>query len=48
MAAGSITWTAIGRLLHPAPWKGLGIGIVLSTAASLINFGVAYVLSAGG
>ena len=48
VAAGSITWTAVGRLLAPRPLEGLGIGIVISTAASLINFGVAYVLLQAG
>jgi cation diffusion facilitator family transporter len=48
VAAGSITWTAIGRLLAPRPLEGLGIGIAMSTAASLINFGVAYVLLQAG
>ena len=48
VAAGSIIWTAVGRLLTPRPLEGLGIGIALSTAASLINFGVAYVLLRAG
>ncbi|HET6846308.1 MAG TPA: cation diffusion facilitator family transporter [Anaerolineales bacterium] len=48
VAAASIIWTAVERLLHPRPLEGLGIGIALSTAASLINFGVAYVLLRAG
>jgi cation diffusion facilitator family transporter len=48
VAAASITWTAIGRLLAPRPLEGLGVGIALSTAASLINLGVAYVLLQAG
>jgi len=48
VAAGSITWTAIGRLLAPRPLEGLGIGILMSTAASAINLGVAYVLLQAG
>jgi cation diffusion facilitator family transporter len=48
VAAGSITWSAVGRLLAPRPLEGLGIGIAMSTAASLINFGVAYVLLQAG
>ena len=48
VAAGSITWTAIERLLAPRPLEGLGIGIALSVAASLINFGVAYILLRAG
>ncbi|MFH1184469.1 MAG: cation diffusion facilitator family transporter [Chloroflexota bacterium] len=48
VAAASITWTAVGRLLAPRPIEGLGLGIALSTAASLINLGVAYVLVQAG
>ena len=48
VAAGSITWAAIERLLAPRPLEGLGIGIALSVAASLINFGVAYILLRAG
>ena len=33
---------------RPADWKGWSIEIVISTAASLINFGVAYVLLQAG
>jgi cation diffusion facilitator family transporter len=48
VAAASITWAAVQRLLNPQPLEDLGIGIALSTAASLINFGVAYVLFRAG
>lgn len=48
VAAASIMWTAVERLLTPRALEGLGIGIALSTAASLINFGVAYVLLRAG
>jgi cation diffusion facilitator family transporter len=48
VAAGSIMWTAVERLLTPRTLESLGIGIALSTAASLINFGVAYVLLRAG
>lgn len=48
VAAGSITWAAISRLLAPRPLEGLGIGIALSTAASAINFAVAHVLLQAG
>jgi cation diffusion facilitator family transporter len=48
VAAGSITWAAIGRMLNPQPLEGLGIGMALSTVASLINFGAAYVLMRAG
>jgi len=48
VAAASITWTAIERLLAPRPLEGLGIGIALSMVASLINFGVAHILLQAG
>ncbi|HSR20136.1 MAG TPA: cation diffusion facilitator family transporter [Anaerolineales bacterium] len=48
VAAASISWAAIGRLLHPRPLEGLGIGLALSTVATLVNFGVARVLLQAG
>ena len=43
-AAAWILLTAINRLLHPQPLQDLGIGLVVSAAASLINFIVARIL----
>jgi cation diffusion facilitator family transporter len=43
-AAAWIIFTAINRLLHPQELEDLGIGLVISVAASLINFTVARVL----
>jgi len=48
VAALSITWTAVERLFTPRPLQELGIGLGLSMLASLINFGVAYVLLHAG
>ncbi len=48
LAAASITWTALERLLAPRPLQELGLGLGLSMLASLINFGVAYVLLHAG
>lgn len=48
VAAGSIAWTAIGRLRAPQPIEAAGVGLVISTAASLINLGVARVLMQAG
>jgi cation diffusion facilitator family transporter len=48
VAAASIIFTAIERLLAPQPLEGLGLGLALSTVASLINFGVARVLLQAG
>jgi cation diffusion facilitator family transporter len=44
LAAVAIGWTAVGRLLHPAPIEQAGLGLVVSVAASLINLAVARVL----
>ena len=43
-AALAIAWTALERLLHPQPLERIGLGLVLSIAASAINFIVARVL----
>jgi cation diffusion facilitator family transporter len=43
-AAAGIFSTAINRLLHPQELQGLGIGLGVSVAASLINFVVARIL----
>lgn len=48
LAAASITWTAIERLLSPQPLQELGLGLGLATLASLINFGVSRVLLQAG
>ena len=48
LAAASIVWTAIPRLLHPRPIENLGVGLAISAAASLVNLAVARVLLAAG
>ncbi|MGC8856373.1 MAG: cation diffusion facilitator family transporter [Anaerolineae bacterium] len=48
VAALSIGWTAIERLLHPRPLEELGIGLAVSTLAAAINFAVARILLAAG
>lgn len=48
LAAVSIGWTAIDRLLHPQPLEQLGIGLAVSVAASGINFWVARILLRAG
>jgi len=40
VAAGAIVWTSVGRLLDPVPLEQPGVGLVLSTVASLVNLGV--------
>jgi cation diffusion facilitator family transporter len=44
VAAGVIVYAAIGRLINPQPLNDVGIGLVISVLASLINFGVARLL----
>ena len=44
IAACSIVWSAWPRLFNPLPLENMGIGLLISLAASLINLGVALVL----
>ncbi|BDG01125.1 cation diffusion facilitator family transporter [Anaeromyxobacter oryzae] len=48
LAAVAIAWTAIARLLAPRPIEQAGLGLVVSTGASLVNLGVARVLLKAG
>ncbi len=48
LAALSIGYTAIERLIHPQAIEAVGIGLLVSVAASLINFFTARVLMAVG
>lgn len=45
IAAFSIAWTAIPRLISPQPIEQVGLGLGISVIASLINFGVSRVLA---
>lgn len=47
-AAVLIVWTAVDRLLHPQAVERIGIGLVVSIVASLINLAVAIVLLRAG
>lgn len=44
LAAVGIMWSAIPRLITPAPLDHVGTGLVISVLASIVNFGVARVL----
>jgi len=44
LAAASIGWAAVGRLLTPRPLEAVGLGILVAAAASLVNLGVALLL----
>ncbi len=48
VAAIAIIWTAIGRLRDPQPLEEAGIGLALSTIASLINLAVGLALVRAG
>ena len=48
VAAGGIAFTAVERLLEPVPLTQLGLGLGISSAASLVNFIVARVLLTAG
>jgi len=48
LAAGSIAWTAIPRLMHPRALEEVGLGLLVSLAASVVNLLVAlWILRAG-
>src|SRR3954469_13575800 len=44
VASGAIVWTAIPRLLNPAPLEQVGLGLGLSVLASLANAGCAWLM----
>jgi len=48
LAAAGIVATAVPRLLAPAPVEQAGLGLAISTGASLVNLGVARVMLAAG
>jgi cation diffusion facilitator family transporter len=48
LAAGTIVWTAMQRLVDPTPIEQAGVGLALSTAASLINLAVGLALVRAG
>jgi cation diffusion facilitator family transporter len=48
LAAGGIAYTAVPRLLAPQPLEQVGLGVLVSIGASLVNFGVARVLLSAG
>jgi cation diffusion facilitator family transporter len=47
-ASVSIGVTAVMRLLNPVPLEDLGLGLIISTGASLVNLAVALVLRSAG
>lgn len=47
LAAGSILYAAVQRLIDPRPLEDLGVGVAMTLVASLLNYGVARVLQGG-
>jgi len=48
LAAFSIIWSAIPRIIHPQPLENVGIGLLVSLGASVINLVVGLVLIKNG
>lgn len=48
VAAGGIIFTAIQRFFNPQPLERLGIGLVISAAASVVNFAASRILLKAG
>jgi cation diffusion facilitator family transporter len=48
VAAGSIAWVAVDRLISPTAIEDVGIGLAVSAGASVINLGVGLVLLRAG
>jgi cation diffusion facilitator family transporter len=48
LAACAIIWSAVPRLIHPVPIENVGVGLIVATGASLINWAVALVLTRTG
>jgi len=48
LAAFSIIWSAIPRIIHPQPLENVGIGLLVSLGASLINLAVGLILIKNG
>jgi cation diffusion facilitator family transporter len=48
VAAATIIYAAVRRLMNPGPLEALGVGLVVSLIASAINFGVSRVMMRAG
>jgi cation diffusion facilitator family transporter len=48
LAAGVIGFTAVQRLMHPRSLEQIGLGLIISIVASLVNLGVGLVLLRAG
>lgn len=48
IAAGSIIYTAVNRIIHPQPLEQIGIGLIVSVVASVANLVTALILKRAG
>ena len=48
LAAASIAYTAVERMLTPQPLEEIGLGLLVSTVASILNFVTARILLRAG
>ncbi len=48
LAAFSIIWSAIPRIIHPQPLENIGAGLLVAVGASLINLAVSIILIKNG
>jgi cation diffusion facilitator family transporter len=48
LAAFSIIWSAIPRIIHPQPLENIGIGLLVAVGASLINLAASNILIKNG
>jgi cation diffusion facilitator family transporter len=48
LAAFSIIWSAVPRIIHPQPLENLGLGLLVAVGASMINLVVSLVLVKNG
>ncbi len=48
LAAGTIIWSAVPRIIDPQPLEKLGIGLIIALSASLINLVVSIILIRNG
>jgi cation diffusion facilitator family transporter len=48
LAAFSIIWSAVPRIIHPQPLENVGVGLLVAVAASLINLAASNILVKNG
>ncbi|MCZ2128250.1 MAG: cation diffusion facilitator family transporter [Anaerolineales bacterium] len=48
VAAASIIWSSVSRLIHPQPLEKIGLGLIVSLGATLVNMAAAYIIFRAG